>query len=426
MYNQGKIIDDVQFCHDIVRECFSLRRYVNMIQYYPIINNCSVRTELFNIEALARIMHNVFREIGLPIEVNIKNPVLECYISTPPKQLRAQYHPAFCTMMHKSANTEVHCDYSDICMKNSCNEKRYRVIGECWAGLIEVIVPIMYDDEVIGLYQFGQFLHEPPTEEKFNILYGMIKDDFIDFNSLHDAYFSLKVISYDEVERIISKSIPIFEEIHRSIESILKKDDLFINVVKGNDVVQKFIGNTPGIMHLKHQLKLLCASEAPVLIRGESGTGKEHVAQIIHSFSKRRSGSFITKNSASIPDNLIESELFGHKRGAFTDARSDYIGLFEKAHKGTLFLDEIGNISPSMQLKILRVLEDGLIQPIGDTQAKRADFRLITATNTNLEETICKGDFRSDLYYRISTIEIYIPPLREREGRYQSAQLLLY
>jgi DNA-binding NtrC family response regulator len=155
-------------------------------------------------------------------------------------------------------------------------------------------------------------------------------------------------------------------------------------------------------------------SSTTVLVRGESGTGKELVARAIVSSGARREKPFVSINCAALPENLIENELFGHEKGAFTDARTTRPGHIELAHTGTLFLDEIATLGLALQSKLLRVLEDRAVTRIGGTVARRIDFRLITATNENLEELVHTGRFREDLYYRINVIPIDLPPLRER------------
>ncbi|HZX33484.1 MAG TPA: sigma-54 dependent transcriptional regulator [Rhodocyclaceae bacterium] len=151
-----------------------------------------------------------------------------------------------------------------------------------------------------------------------------------------------------------------------------------------------------------------------VMITGESGTGKEMVARAIHYESRRSTKAFVTENCGALPDSLLEAELFGHKRGAFTGAVEDRVGLFQQADGGTLFLDEIGETSPAFQVKLLRVLQEGEFRPVGSSRPVRVDVRVIAATNRDLEEEVRAGRFRQDLYYRLATISMHVPPLRER------------
>ncbi|MCK7468202.1 MAG: sigma 54-interacting transcriptional regulator [Desulfosudis oleivorans] len=155
-------------------------------------------------------------------------------------------------------------------------------------------------------------------------------------------------------------------------------------------------------------------SASTVLIEGESGTGKELVARAIHNLSARKKQPFIAVNCSALPDTLLESELFGYKAGAFTDAKKDKPGRFRLAENGTLFLDEIGDITPAMQVKLLRVLQEKTYEPLGATQSVEHNVRIIAATNKNLEELVRQGRFREDLFYRINVFKISLPPLRER------------
>ncbi|WP_319523665.1 sigma 54-interacting transcriptional regulator [Breoghania sp.] len=177
---------------------------------------------------------------------------------------------------------------------------------------------------------------------------------------------------------------------------------------------EDIIGRSPEMQRLFDILPQISKSSSNVLIEGASGTGKELFARAIHNLSPRKKHRFVPVNCAALPDTLLESELFGHKAGAFTDARRDKAGRFTLAHKGTIFLDEIGDISPAMQIRLLRVLQDGLIEPLGAEQPVSIDVRVVAATNKSLSDLVQKGVFRGDLYYRIRVIQLKLPDLRNR------------
>ncbi|MTI83229.1 MAG: sigma-54-dependent Fis family transcriptional regulator [Firmicutes bacterium] len=212
----------------------------------------------------------------------------------------------------------------------------------------------------------------------------------------------------------------------------LKLDNLLAKVEKAADTTEmslevkeeannhdadsdSMIGMSPIMQDVYKTIGRVADSTATVMIRGDSGTGKELVARAIHYNSDRHNSSFIKINCASIPENLLESELFGHEKGAFTGATTRKPGKFELAHKGTLFLDEIGEMAPATQAKVLRVLQEMEFERVGGTEPIKVDVRIIAATNKDLEESIRQGEFREDLFYRLNVVEIKVPPLRERK-----------
>lgn len=175
------------------------------------------------------------------------------------------------------------------------------------------------------------------------------------------------------------------------------------------------IGKSKPMQVLYSLLDKIKNSESTVLIQGENGTGKELIARAVHYNSPRKDAPFLTVNCSAFNENLLDSELFGHVKGSFTGAHKDKKGLFESANRGTLFLDEIGDMSLSMQVKLLRVLQDGSMIPVGGTESRRVDVRILAATNRDLKEMIEQGQFREDLYYRINVINTHVPPLRDRK-----------
>ena len=186
------------------------------------------------------------------------------------------------------------------------------------------------------------------------------------------------------------------------------------DITRGLAAVQGLIGVSPAIQRVREVVARLADTEVNVLITGDSGTGKEVVARNLHRISGREGKPFVPVNCGAIPGELLESELFGHEKGAFTGAVASTVGRFERAHGGTLFLDEIGDMPLNMQVKLLRVLEEGSFEKVGGTRSIEADVRILTATHKNLEDMIERGEFREDLYYRINVFPIEMPPLRRR------------
>jgi transcriptional regulator with PAS, ATPase and Fis domain len=176
-----------------------------------------------------------------------------------------------------------------------------------------------------------------------------------------------------------------------------------------------FLGSAPSVQKVKAMIEKVRDSDAPVFILGESGTGKELAARTIHETGRRRCGQFVAVNCGAIPENLLESELFGHARGSFTGAVRDKSGLIEEAAGGTFFLDEIGDLPLALQSKLLRVLEEKKIRRVGETRVRPVDVRFVSATNKDIEREVARGNFREDLYYRLKIIPIELPPLRERK-----------
>jgi DNA-binding NtrC family response regulator len=215
-----------------------------------------------------------------------------------------------------------------------------------------------------------------------------------------------KPFKIDEIKLTLNKLLQQSEitEENRNLRSQLSSEFSFTN----------FIGENPEVLKMKEVAETVAKSDSTVLIRGESGTGKDLIAKAIHYHSTRVGKPFITINCAALPETLLESELFGHVKGAFTGALKDKDGLFKVADKGTFFLDEIGNTTPAIQVKLLRVLEEKEITPVGSTKPIRVDVRLIAATNANLESDVNANRFRADLFYRLNVLPICIPPLRER------------
>ncbi|MEK7736494.1 MAG: sigma-54 dependent transcriptional regulator, partial [Pseudomonadota bacterium] len=234
--------------------------------------------------------------------------------------------------------------------------------------------------------------------------------------TVESAVDALKCGAYDYLRKPFE---PV--DLRREIESalqffLLNRENLQLRDTCRTIGADDLIGKSQSINSVRRLIGIAAGYDCSVLITGESGTGKEIVSRRIHAESLRKDNPFVAINCAAIPENLIESELFGYQRGAFTGADHAKIGLFEAASGGTLFLDEINNSSLSLQAKLLRVLQDGMLYRMGDTKPRHVDVRLLVATNRPLQDLVTSGSFRMDLYYRLKIIEINIPPLRERIG----------
>jgi len=227
--------------------------------------------------------------------------------------------------------------------------------------------------------------------------------DAIKLGAFH--YFT-KPFNNDEIRSLVRKAL---ERKELKEENLLLKHD-----AEARDGFSGIIGKSPRMRELFAMIQKVAGSVSSVLILGESGTGKELAARAIHSNSQRSSKPFVAVNCGAIPETLIESELFGHKKGSFTGAVADRPGLFEQADGGTLFLDEIGELPLLMQTKLLRVLQEREFRRVGDAVVRRTDVRVLTASNRDLQEQVATGAFREDLYYRINVVQITMPPLRER------------
>ena len=251
----------------------------------------------------------------------------------------------------------------------------------------------------------------PATEVILVSAYGTVQDAV---QAMHNgaADFLTKPFSPDELRIRVAKTLEKQEQRRRLLR--LSEQNRFLSQ-ELSAPFSTIIGNAPAMQPVFELIDRVARENSSVLISGESGTGKELVARAIHRRSARNAQPFVRVNCAALNDNLLESELFGHEKGAFTGAIRQKKGRFELAEGGTLFLDEIGDISPALQVKLLRVLQEKEFERVGGEQTLRADVRIIAATNKNLSELIRSGQFREDLYYRLNVIPIHLPPLRERK-----------
>ena len=233
--------------------------------------------------------------------------------------------------------------------------------------------------------------------------------------TVQTAVEAMKLGAYDYLMKPfkIVEILPVIEKAYE--KKMLRSENVLLKAqVRKQSEVADLVAESPAMRSSVERARKVAAADLPVLITGESGTGKELIARFIHNASPRAERSFVAINCGAIPENMIESELFGYEKGAFTGAQGRKLGLLEMAHQGTLFLDEIGDMPVPLQVKLLRAIETGAFYRLGGTREQRVDVRILSATNKQLKDEIRKGTFREDLFYRISSLTVHLPPLRER------------
>jgi DNA-binding NtrC family response regulator len=270
----------------------------------------------------------------------------------------------------------------------------------------DLIISDLKMPEMNGI-EFYETIKESTPDSIFIIITG--------YGTIQSAVDAIKRGVYDYIPKPFTPDevrIPV----RRALEKInLERENIALKTqIESRYSFQSIIGNSPEMHEVFRIMRHAASSESNVLITGESGTGKELAARAIHSNSVRAKRKFVTVNCGAIPEGLIESEMFGHVKGAFTNAISEKKGLVEEADRGTLFLDEIGELAAALQVKLLRVLQNGEFMRLGDTEQRRVDVRVIAATNRDIKKAISEKNFREDLYYRLNVIPVWLPPLRKR------------
>ena len=271
------------------------------------------------------------------------------------------------------------------------------------AALVDIWMP-----EMDGLQVLDEIKRHDPALEVVMMTGNPMVETAVQALKSGAYDYLIKPLNLDELQHLMQQVLEkrfLSREVH-SLRSRLA-DHL---------AVKDLVGGSPGMARVKEVIATVADSDSPVLIEGESGTGKELVAAAIHRQSGRAKGPFVPVNCSAIPADLMESEFFGHVRGAFSGAVADTLGLFRSAHGGTLFLDEVAELSPALQGKLLRVIQEKEIRPVGSTKTHAVSVRMIAATNKNLEVVVQNGSFRQDLFYRLNVVRIVVPPLRERKG----------
>ncbi len=340
-------------------------------------------------------------------------------IDTPTIQRYATVRP-FCDLLRRTPEGRRRCDavaQQMIEHHRAGAEKPGPACMSCHAGLFEPYVPVSMDGQFEGLLLAGGFLREETREAQSLEVLARCADLSIPKDDLRRALERTPVLS-SEGERLLQDLLElVVNEILIFREEVTRKErrlDRLTRELAERSEYGQLIGKSPAMRSLYRTLDKVAASDSSVLILGENGTGKELVARALHFHSDRKDKPFIVQNCSAFNDNLLDSELFGHARGAFTGAVGTKKGLFEVADGGTFFLDEIGDMSPTLQVKLLRVLQEGTFIPVGSTQTRKVDVRIIAATNRDLKSMVDQGLYREDLYYRINVVTLSLPPLRDR------------
>ncbi|MBX5484052.1 MAG: sigma 54-interacting transcriptional regulator [Myxococcaceae bacterium] len=299
----------------------------------------------------------------------------------------------------------------------SARKVRDPIFHDCHLGFSIVGAPLYIDNEYQGFLFVEGFMRQPVQPGDVERLKNKIAELNPGATDLERAATRIPVMTPEEVEKLTDLLKFAVNEIANYEVEMSKRDQTIQTLSTELSDRYKFeniIGKSAPMLEIFRLLEKVCNSDSTVLINGESGTGKELVARAIHYNGPRKDKPFVVQNCSAFNDNLLESALFGHVKGSFTGALRDKKGLFELANEGTFFLDEVGDMSPALQVKLLRVLQEGTFIPLGGTQVREVNVRVIAATHKDLAELVKKGQFREDLYYRINVIRVQVPPLRER------------
>ncbi len=328
-------------------------------------------------------------------------------------------NPAVKLFLSKEAGSE---NLSEVVSKSMetlrASNSRYLVKKWDMSGFDIAILPIVIENEFMGHVVALGFLKDSEAPQRINEVRERLAAFGANNDAIQAALAKITGIEDQDREHFIELIELVAQEIVTLHLEITSRENRIRELNKELGSRYKYdnmIGKSKPMQNLYSMLDKIKLAESTCLIQGENGTGKELIARAIHYNSPRKDKSFIIQNCSAFNDNLLESELFGHVKGSFTGAVKDKKGLFEMADKGTFFLDEIGDTSPTMQVKLLRVLQEGTFIPVGSVEPRRVNVRVVAATNKNLKEMVDQGLFREDLYYRLNVINIFVPPLRERK-----------
>ncbi|MFZ4402955.1 MAG: sigma-54 interaction domain-containing protein [Pseudobdellovibrionaceae bacterium] len=298
------------------------------------------------------------------------------------------------------------------------NQNPYQIRKWDMVGFDVGVFPIMIENDCVGTIVAMGFFKETSASARLIEIRERLAAFGVPGDAIEKCLGKLKYLEDVDRSHFVEICELVAQEIITLHLEISAREDRIkeLNKELGNRFkYDNMIGKSKPMQSLYALLDKIKSAETTVLVQGENGTGKELIAKSIHFNSSRKDKPFVIQNCSAFNDNLLESELFGHVKGSFTGAVKDKKGLFEMADKGTFFLDEIGDTSPQMQVKLLRVLQEGTFTPVGATETRKVDVRIIAATNRNLREMVEEGTFREDLYYRLNVINIRVPPLRERK-----------
>ncbi|MBX7232445.1 MAG: sigma 54-interacting transcriptional regulator [Bdellovibrionales bacterium] len=328
-------------------------------------------------------------------------------------------NPAVNVFMNKETSLESLAETVQKSLEDlKISSNRYSLRKWDTAGFDVAIVPIMIENDCMGTAVALGFLKETQTAQRMNEIKERMSIFGASGDLISQAMAKIKYIEDQDREHFIDLVELVAQEVVTLHLEITSRENRIKELNKELGSRYKYdnmIGKSKPMQNLYALLDKIKTAESTVLVSGENGTGKELIAKAIHYNSSRKDKPFVIQNCSAFNDNLLESELFGHTKGSFTGAIRDKKGLFEIADKGTFFLDEIGDTSPTMQVKLLRVLQEGTFMPVGAVEGKKVDVRIIAATNRHLKEMVEQGTFREDLYYRLNVINIRVPPLCERK-----------
>lgn len=373
-----------------------------------------------------RIIQSISSLINRHWNLGIGYVTAQGYLLKEIKAERFSTKRPLCALLRSCDETGKRCAEAGLTISRSAYEhwQKYpnlptirAFVHVCHAGLREVVAPIFVDGSCLGYILAGGFLPQDTTEDanllnNWRLLPGIEETEWLTAIESMPRLDERDVSYLCELLELLANEVTVYQTeiggIERRTPQAEQERPLKYNY-------GKIIGLSRPMRQLFHQLDKVVESDSTVLIQGENGTGKELVAKAIHFNSARRDRPFVVQNCSAFNDNLLDSELFGHRRGSFTGAISDKMGLFESADGGTFFLDEIGDMTPALQVKVLRVLQEGTFVPVGDTNTRHVDVRIIAATHRDLATLMARGQFREDLFYRINVLNLYVPPLRERK-----------